>query len=146
RLAEDFKLLTGTFVHVGAVRTALLSAIPLLADAVIAGEGRSCTGALAWLNAAEARAVLGRDPAADGPVITDPALLACLAAALAAHHPDSGSAGRVDRLLIMSAPADLDRGEITDKGYLNQRRVLAERAGLVERLYADPPGPEVIAR
>ncbi|HEU5420285.1 MAG TPA: AMP-binding protein, partial [Streptosporangiaceae bacterium] len=47
RLAEDFKLLTGTFVHVGAVRTALLSAIPLLADAVIAGEGRSCTGALA---------------------------------------------------------------------------------------------------
>src|SRR6185437_1769657 len=74
RLAEDFKLLTGTFVHVGAVRTALLSAIPLLADAVIAGEGRLAAGALAWLNAAEARAVLGRDPAADGPVIADPEL------------------------------------------------------------------------
>jgi feruloyl-CoA synthase len=146
RLAEDFKLLTGTFVHVGAVRTGLLSAIPLLADAVIAGEGRSCPGALAWLNAAEARAVQGRDPAAGGPVVTDPELLTRLAGALAAYRPDSGSAGRVDRLLIMSTPADLDRGEITDKGYLNQRQVLALRADLVELLYADPPGPGVVVR
>jgi feruloyl-CoA synthase len=146
RLAEDFKLLTGTFVRVGGVRTGLLSAIPLLSDAVIAGEGRSCTGALAWLNAAEARALLGRDPVAGGAVIADPPLLARLAAALAAHQPDSGSAGRIDRLLIMSVPADLDSGEITDKGYLNQRRVLAARADLVERLYADPPGPEVVVR
>jgi feruloyl-CoA synthase len=147
RLAEDFKLLTGTFVHVGAVRTGLLSAIPLLADAVIAGEGRSCPGALAWLNAAEARAALvGNDGAAGGPVVTDPRLLARLAAALTAYRPDSGPAGRVDRLLIMSVPADLDRGEITDKGYLNQRQVLAQRAHLVELLYADPPGPGVIVR
>jgi len=49
RLAEDFKLSTGTFVRVGAVRTALLSAAPLLADAVIAGENRACVCALAWL-------------------------------------------------------------------------------------------------
>ena len=56
RIAEDFKLTTGTFVRVGAVRTALLSAAPVLADAVIAGEGRDRLCALAWLNLTEARA------------------------------------------------------------------------------------------
>jgi feruloyl-CoA synthase len=61
RLAEDFKLQTGTFVRVGAVRTALLSAIPVLSDAVIAGEDRDCVCALAWLNPAEARTQLGGD-------------------------------------------------------------------------------------
>jgi feruloyl-CoA synthase len=145
RLAEDFKLLTGTFVRVGAVRTALLSAIPLLSDAVIAGEGRGFVTVLAWLNATEARRLLDRDPAADGDVITDRPILEHLAAALGRHRPDGGSAGRVERLIVVSRPPDLDGGEITDKGYLNQRRVLRLRAGLVERLYADPPGPEVVA-
>ena len=142
RLAEDFKLTTGTFVRVGAVRTALLSAVPLLADAVIAGEGRDDVTALAWLNAAEARALLGRDPApADGEVITDPAVLGALAGALARARPAAGSAGRVARLLVLSRPADLDRGEITDKGYVNQRQVLRNRAPLVDLLYGDPaPG------
>ena len=142
RLAEDFKLTTGTFVRVGAVRTALLSAVPLLADAVIAGEGRDYVTALAWLNAAEARALLGRDPAAaGGEVITDEAVLSALAAALAGAGPAAGSAGRVGRLLVLSRPADLDRGEITDKGYVNQRQVLRNRAALVDLLYGAPaPG------
>jgi feruloyl-CoA synthase len=145
RIAEDFKLTTGTFVRVGAVRTALLSAVPLLADAVIAGEGRDYVTALAWLNAAEARALLGRDPAAaDGEVITDEAVLSALAAALAAARPAAGSAGRVGRLLVLSRPADLDRGEITDKGYVNQRQVLRNRAALVDLLYG-APAPGVVA-
>ena len=59
RIAEDFKLITGTFVRVGAVRTALLSAVPVLADAVIAGEDRDYLCALAWLNLAEARKLTG---------------------------------------------------------------------------------------
>ena len=59
RIAEDFKLATGTFVRVGAVRTALLSAIPVLADVVLAGENRACVCGLAWLNPAEARTLLG---------------------------------------------------------------------------------------
>src|SRR5580693_9373013 len=62
RIAEDFKLSTGTFVRVGAVRTGLLSAVPVLADAVIAGENRDYAAALAWLNPAEACKLLGRDP------------------------------------------------------------------------------------
>ena len=59
RIAEDFKLDTGTFVRVGALRAAVLSAAPILADLVITGENRSCVGALAWLNAAEAGKLLG---------------------------------------------------------------------------------------
>jgi feruloyl-CoA synthase len=145
RIAEDFKLTTGTFVRVGAVRTALLSAVPLLADAVIAGEGQDFVTALAWLNAAEARRLLGREPAAAaGELITDAGVLGALAAALAAAAPAPGSAARVGRLLVLSRPADLDRGEITDKGYVNQRQVLRNRAAQVDLLYARPAGPGVI--
>jgi feruloyl-CoA synthase len=119
RIAEDFKLATGTFVRVGAVRTALLSAMPVLSDAVIAGEGRDRVCALAWLNAALARA-------------------------LAEHNGTAGSAARVERLAVLARPADLDAGEITDKGYVGQRRVLANRSALVDLLYAEPPPDGVI--
>jgi feruloyl-CoA synthase len=132
RLAEDFKLTSGTFVRVGAVRTALLSAAPLLSDAVITGEDRSFACALAWLNQAQ---VAGR-PADQ--------VRQALAAALARHNQSAGSAARIERLILLDEPAGLDAGEITDKGYINQRQVLRRRAGLVERLYADPPPAEVI--
>jgi feruloyl-CoA synthase len=146
RLAEDFKLGTGTFVRVGAVRTALLSALPVLSDAVLAGENRDYPAALGWLNPAEARTLLGRDPApADGDLVTDQELLRLVAAALTRHNDSYGSAAQIRRLLIMTSPASLDTGEITDKGYVNQRRVLYERAGLVDVLYTDPvPGGVVV--
>jgi feruloyl-CoA synthase len=144
RIAEDFKLTTGTFVHVGAVRTALLSAAPILADAVIAGENRDAVSALAWLNPAEAEQVLGTVPDADGDVVHSAALAQHLAPALADLNATAGSAARVERLLVMAEPANLDAGEITDKGYVNQRRVLARRADLVARLYADPLSSQVI--
>ena len=66
RLAEDFKLATGTFVRVGAVRTALLSAVPVLSDVVVAGQDRDFVTALAWLNLAEAAKLLGSDAGFDG--------------------------------------------------------------------------------
>ncbi|MGH3400850.1 MAG: AMP-binding protein, partial [Streptosporangiaceae bacterium] len=144
RIAEDFKLTTGTFVRVGAVRAALLSAAPVLADAVITGENREQAGALAWLNPVEASRVLGELPSPEGELISHPALGELLAAALAGHNQAVGSAARVERLLIMARPADLDAGEITDKGYVNQRRVLDRRAGLVDLLYADPVTDGVI--
>ncbi len=147
RIAEDFKLATGTFVRVGAVRTALLSAMPVLSDAVIAGEGRDRVCALAWLNAAEARALIGEDVTVsrDGnELITHPALHAALGRALAEHNGTAGSAARVERLAVLARPADLDAGEITDKGYVGQRRVLANRSALVDLLYAEPPPDEVI--
>ncbi|HEY2523130.1 MAG TPA: feruloyl-CoA synthase [Streptosporangiaceae bacterium] len=132
RLAEDFKLTSGTFVRVGAVRTALLSAAPLLSDAVIAGEDRSFASALAWLNQAQAAGLSGDQ------------VRQALAAALTRHNQAAGSAARIERLILLDEPADLDAGEITDKGYVNQRQVLRGRAALVERLYADPPPAGVI--
>jgi len=147
RIAEDFKLGTGTFVRVGALRTALLSVAPVLSDAVLAGENRDYVGALAWLNPAQAARQLGAPAQPAGDVIIDDALQRLLADALTAHNEDAGSSMRIDRLLVMAEPADLDAGEITDKGYVNQRNVLARRARLVEMLYADPvPAGVVVAR
>jgi len=144
RIAEDFKLITGTFVRVGAVRTALLSAAPVLADAVIAGEGRDRLCALAWLNQAEARALIGAEIPADGEFVIHDALHEALARWLADHNETAGSAARIERLAVLARPADLDSGEITDKGYVNQRQVLNNRSALIELLYADPPPAHVI--
>jgi feruloyl-CoA synthase len=119
RIAEDFKLLTGTFVRVGAVRTALLSAIPALADAVLAGEDRDYVGALAWLNPAEARSLLGEQPGPDaqlGELIIHDGLRAHLARALARHNDAAGSSARIQRIAVLARAASLDDGEITDKG------------------------------
>jgi feruloyl-CoA synthase len=111
---------------------------------VIAGESRDLVSALVWLNPAETDRLLGSTPEADGDVIHSATLAEHLADALAALNANAGSAARVERLLVMSAPANLDAGEITDKGYVNQRRVLARRAGLVEQLYAAPLPSHVI--
>ena len=131
RIAENFKLLTGTWVAVGALRTRLLSDAGFLSDAVIAGQDAEYAAALAWVNQAEAPS----DQAA---------LREHLAQALTKLNQDSGSASRIERLLLLETPPSLDAGEITDKGYLNQRRCLECRADEVARLYADEPGPEVI--
>jgi len=144
RIAEDFKLATGTFVRVGALRTALLSCAPVLSDAVITGEERPFVGALAWLNAAEARTLLSEEPQQSGELIVNEALLKTLAKALADHNADQGSAARIERLAVLARPPNLDAGEITDKGYINQRHVLASRVGIAEMLYADPPPPGIV--
>ncbi|GAA1279728.1 feruloyl-CoA synthase [Pseudonocardia aurantiaca] len=144
RIAEDFKLTTGTWVSVATLRTRLLSAAQVLSDAVLAGHDRNEVTALAWLNIAESRLVCGLPPDADVPR-DHPVLRKHLAAALAEVGAGAGSAGRIARLLLCAEPPDLDAGEITDKGYLNQRRVLRRRRDLVERLYRDVPDAEVIA-
>jgi feruloyl-CoA synthase len=143
RIAEDFKLTTGTWVSVATVRTGLVSAARVLSDAVIAGHDRDEVTALAWVHLPEARALCGLGP--DAEVSLDhPELRAHLASALATMSAGSGSAGRVARLILCADPPDLDAGEITDKGYINQRVVLGRRSELVERLYAPDPDPEVI--
>jgi feruloyl-CoA synthase len=144
RIAEDFKLQTGTFVRVGALRTALLSAAPILADAVLAGENRECVCALAWLNAAEAVRLLGEEPQSDGELIINETVRKVLTRALADLADATGSSARVERLLVLARPPDLDAGEITDKGYVNQRKVLARRAALTEMLYTTPTPAGVI--
>jgi feruloyl-CoA synthase len=139
RIAEDFKLLTGTWVRVGALRSRLLEhAQGLVRDAVLAGQDRSYVGALVWLAPAEARRLCGTDDAAD-PRVRD----ALRAALQRVNAVADGSSQCICRAVVLSEPASLDAGEITDKGYVNQRATLDRRAAAVELLYADPPAPEV---
>ena len=127
RTAENFKLASGTWVHVGELRMALLAACsPLVADAVITGHDRHDLGALVW-------PAPGRT--ADG------AFLSELAAGIARCNAQrSASSTRIERVLVLAEPPSIDAGEITDKGYINQRAVLARRAAHVEQLYADGDG------
>jgi feruloyl-CoA synthase len=141
RIAENFKLLTGTWVAAGALRTRLVSAAGVLSDAVICGQDAEYVAAMAWVNQAEARRVTG----ATGDVaLDDPGLREHLARALQGLNADAGSASRIERLLLLATPPSLDAGEITDKGYLNQRRTLECRATDVARLYAEPVDAAVI--
>lgn len=144
RVAEDFKLDTGTWVNVAAVRARLLSASAVLQDAVIAGENRSSVVALAWINPAEAARLVGVDGIDAAQACSRPALRSHLTDALAAMNRDLGSASRVERLLLLTEPADLDAGEITDKGYVNQRTVRTRRGGLIERLYGPASPAEAV--
>ncbi len=117
RIAEDFKLSTGTFVHVGPLRASFIEHFaPLVRDVVIAGEGRSELGALVF-------------PAVE----IEPAMLL----ERLRSFPATGSSNRIARLLVLEEPPSLDAGEMTDKGSINQRAVLARRAALVEELYTD---------
>jgi feruloyl-CoA synthase len=142
RLAENFKLATGTWVAVGALRTAFVSACAgVIQDSVIAGHDRDCVTALAWVNQPEARRVLG---AQEDLAPHDPQLRAHLTGALRRLNSDRGSAARIERVLIVAEPFDLDAGEITDKGYVNQHAVLTRRAAAVELLYAEPAPAAVI--
>jgi feruloyl-CoA synthase len=132
RVAEDFKLTTGTWVHAGAVRVRLIAAAnPVVQDAVITGHDRDEVGALVFLNPAAIREL-----SPDAVRVTLRRALASLAA------EPGGSSTHPVRLLIATEPPSIDANEITDKGYLNQRAVLERRAALVERLYSD--APEVI--
>jgi feruloyl-CoA synthase len=136
RLAENFKLSTGTWVSVGTLRPHLLGASGgLVQDAVLTGHDGGYVAALVWLDAEHARRLVGGDAAVQ----------AALADTLDRYNAGAtGSAQRIERLLVLADPPSLDAGEITDKGYVNQRAVLDRRAAAVNRLHADPPDPEVI--
>lgn len=139
RIAEDFKLATGTFVSVGTLRPQLLSACGgRVNDAVICGHDTDAVTALVWLHPDH----LARQH--DG--IPDDDLRAELEQSLAALATGAGSSQRIERLLILVEPAVLDTGELTDKGYINQARVRALRADLVAELGAVEPGPRVVCR
>jgi len=115
RISEDFKLDTGTWVHVGPLRARIIEHFaPLVRDVVIAGEGRSELAALVF-------------PAADFSRTKFDLLFKTL--------ESSGSSNRIARVLILEEPPSLDAGEMTDKGTINQRAVLTRRRDLVEKLY-----------
>lgn len=134
RLAENFKLATGTWVAVGALRAALVNAMGgLISDAVIAGEEKDDLRALLVPNWAALRELA----AGSEDVLAHPAVRAALAERLSAHaRAATGSATRVVAALVLEEPLSFDRGEVTDKGSVNQRAVLRERADLVAALWA----------
>ena len=141
RVAENFKLGTGTWVAVGPLRAALVDHFgALIRDAVIAGEEHDEVGALGLADMAECRRLLGQaaDGLGDAELLAHPALRHELATRLSAFAAKAtGSATRVVRLVLIDGAPSIDRGEGTDKGSLNQRAVLANRKGLVAALYDD---------
>jgi feruloyl-CoA synthase len=147
RVVEDFKLTTGTFVHVGSLRTdAIAAATPVVHDALVAGQDRPFIALLAWPNLHACRQIVGNADATYEDVIRHPDVIACLKRGLEAHNCSCGGSSslRVARAMLMVEPPSIDGNELTDKGYINQRAGLERRANLVERLYADRPGEDVI--
>jgi feruloyl-CoA synthase len=146
RLAEDFKLATGTWVHVGGLRTGLLAAAsPALQDAVIVGENLPFIGVLAWLNLAGCQRLAKRDNAKLAELSLHPAIREHIRGAFMrwnAAHP--GTSERIARVVLLPDLPSIDANEITDKGYVNQRAAIARRHREIALLYADAPGPEVI--
>ena len=145
RLAEDFKLATGTWVAVGMLRVgALAAASPALQDAIIAGENRERIGMLAWLHVAGSRKLTACEaPLAE--LARHPVLREHVRQAIAQWndaHP--GSSQKIARVLLLPDSPSIDANEITDKGYINQRLALARRKADVERLFASAPDADVL--
>jgi feruloyl-CoA synthase len=146
RVVEDFKLESGTFVHVGPLRVAAIAAAsPVIQDALVAGQDKAYVALLAWPNLAACRQLAGRPEARLEELMRDAAVRQRVRDGLAAHNAaQTGSSQRIHRVLLMAEPPSIDGNELTDKGYINQRAALQRRAALVQRLYAALPDDEVI--
>jgi feruloyl-CoA synthase len=149
RIAEDFKLSTGTWVSVGPLKAQLVQrAAPYLQEAVLAGHDREEVSALLFPDVAACRALCPELPAEANAeqVLASAGVRAWLQGVLDAQVAEStGSSNRVVRALLLTAPPSSDKHEITDKGSINQRAVLENRAELVEALYREPY-PELVIR
>jgi feruloyl-CoA synthase len=138
RIAEDFKLSTGTFVSVGPLRAKIIAAgDPLVQDVVIAGINRSEIGILVFPRLDACRAFTELPATATvRELLASPKLHAFFQRLVdVLHSSGTGSATRVARAIVLASPPSIDRGEITDKGSINQRAVLTHRDDDVVRLY-----------
>jgi feruloyl-CoA synthase len=148
RVAEDFKLLSGTWVHVGSLRVAGISALsPVAQDIVVAGHDKDDIGFMVFPNIAECRRItgLGEDAPVDI-VIGHPVIKERVREGLVRMKRDGGGGSSTypARVLLMAEPPSPEAGELTDKGYINQRAVLTRRADRVLELYSDVPDSGVI--
>jgi feruloyl-CoA synthase len=148
RIAEDFKLATGTWVSVGPLRMAFIThCAPLVRDVVLAGPDRDELAALIIPDVEACRKLAANLPpdAAAAAVLAHPQVRTAFERCLdELSDPSRGTSARIGRAILLAEPPSLDVGEVTDKGSINQRAVLAHRAALVEELYADPPSANVI--
>jgi feruloyl-CoA synthase len=149
RIAEDFKLATGTWVSLGALRVAFINHFaPYVRDVVIAGPDRDDVTALVFPDIETCRKLAPELVADTAPrtVLADEGVRRTFAERLRSHiHASTGSSNRVCRIVLLDEPPSMDAGEMTDKGSINQRAVLKRRAALVEDLYKSPPPAHVIA-
>jgi feruloyl-CoA synthase len=146
RIGEDFKLANGSWVSVGPLRAEMIAALaPLAQDVVIAGLDAQFVAAIVIPDPAACAAFLSRpSPPSCADIAQDPRLVSWLSERLAAHAGANPASTRcVRRASWLPVAPSLDLGEVTDKGSINQRAVLAHHAALVAQLYADSPGPRV---
>jgi feruloyl-CoA synthase len=139
RIAEDFKLSSGTFVSVGPLRARVINqGAPYVMDAVVTGIDRDTIGLLIFprLEHCQALSGLPGDAAPDQVLASGPvrAYFAQLLAAL--NSSASGTSSRIEQLLLLSEPPSIDHRELTDKGSINQAAVIARRADVIEAMYA----------
>ena len=139
RIAEDFKLSTGTFVSVGPLRARIISAgAPYVQDAVLTGINLKEVGALLFPTAAvRSLSGLGADASLADVLASAPVRAHFQNMADDLSMASTGSANRIARFMLMDQPACIDKGEVTDKGSINQRAVLQHRAAQVEALHDD---------
>jgi feruloyl-CoA synthase len=143
RVAEDFKLNSGTWVSVGTLRVAGIAALaPLAQDIVVTGHGGDEVRFLVFPNMAACRAHAGLpETAGVNDVLAHDKVRTAIAQGLAKlKQQGANSSGHATRALLLAEPPSVDGGEITDKGYINQRAVLTRRADAVARVNDDASG------
>ncbi len=148
RIAEDFKLASGTWVSVGPLRARFVAACaPLVRDVIIAGINHDEISALVVLDLDGCRLINPTLPPDNLAVAaSDPLIRAAFRERFEKLlEGATGSSTRITRAVLLDTPLSIDRGEVTDKGSINQRAVLENRCALIETIYASTPPAQVIA-
>lgn len=146
RIAEDFKLSTGTWVAVGPLRARFIDFFaPFVQDVVIAGLNRDYLTALVFPDLSACRKHLGRPDATFADIAASREIRVEMERLLRdfAQH-GTGSSNRIERIVILDRGPDIDKSEMTDKGSINQRAVLSNREEIVDLLYADDAPEHVL--
>lgn len=144
RIAEEFKLATGTWVSAGTLRTQVVTATsPWVRDAIICGLNQDYVAVMLWPNVDACRKRLGLEGLplveAISLIVSSNEITEAVRAGLARHNKaNSGSSTRIDRFVWLEEPPSMDGGELTEKGYINQRATLSRRDVIVQALYSDP--------
>jgi feruloyl-CoA synthase len=147
RIAEDFKLASGTWVSVGPLRARFVAACaPLVRDVVISGINRDEISALVVLDLDGCRLINPALPVDDlAAIASDPLVRSAFRERFAKFLATAtGSSTRITRAVLLETPLSIDRGEVTDKGSINQRAVLDHRAGLIDQIYSPTAPAHVI--
>lgn len=144
RVAEEFKLITGTWVSAGTLRAdAIAAASPWVRDVVVCGLNESYVALLVWPNLSNTAEVAGADDPAV--ICAHPDVREKIAQGFRQHNAtNTGSSRTIRRFMLLAEPPDPGAYEITDKGYINQSAVQSHRRRAVEALFADTPGSDVV--